>query len=77
MPRVLIILRSGFGSRCVEPAKIGVIWNENVDNVLSNFREIVQVYKNLPITKRNLLKILATFYDQVTYNLLLSLKVLF
>ena len=64
----------------LEPVKIlGIIWDENIHKLVYDFSEILTVYKALPITKRNILKILAMFYDPIglLQPIIINLKILF
>ena len=53
--------------------------DENIDKLVYDFSEILTVYKTLPILKRNILKILAMFYDPIglLQPVIINLKVLF
>ena len=44
---------------------LGVIWDEQTDNFTFDFAEICKFSKGLNVTKRNVLKILAIFYDPI------------
>ena len=41
---------------------LGILWDENSDTFVYDFKEISELAHSLPLTKRNLLKILATYY---------------
>ena len=62
------------------PSKIlGVIWDEQIDDFIFDFAEICKFSKGLNVTKRKLLKILATFYDPicVLQTIMINFKILF
>ena len=62
------------------PSKIlGVIWDEQTDNFIFDFAEICKFSKGLNVTKRNVLKILAMFYDPISVlqPIMINLKILF
>ena len=64
----------------LKPSKIlGVIWDEDKDNLIFDFSDICKFSKTLPVTKRNVLKVLAMFYDPIGFlqPILIKLKVLF
>ena len=41
---------------------LGILWDENNDTFVYDFKEISELAHSLPLTKRNLLKIQATYY---------------
>ena len=64
----------------LKPSKIlGVIWDETDDNLIYDFKEICEFSKTIKATKRNVLKILAMFYDPigVLQPIMINLKILF
>ena len=58
---------------------LGILWEEVDDMLVFDFSEICETYKTLDITKRNVLKILAMFYDPIglLQPILINLKRLF
>ena len=58
---------------------LGVIWDEDKDNFIFNFTKICEFSKTLYASKRNALKVLATFYDpiDILQLILINLKILF
>ena len=42
---------------------LGIIWNDLKDKLVFDFEELYNTAKDLPPTKRNVLKIIASFYD--------------
>ena len=51
-------------SNSLQPEKLlGILWEEADDMLVFDFSEIREIYKTLDITKRNVYKILAMFYD--------------
>ena len=64
----------------INPQKIlGVLWDEINDTLIFDFFEICKLSKTLLPTKRNILKILAMFFDPigVLQPLIINLKILF
>ena len=62
------------------PSKIlGVMWDETRDVLIYDFDDIISEAIQLSPTKRNILRILAMFYDLlgVTQPIIMSLKILF
>ena len=63
-----------------KPSKIlGRIWNETNDFIVFNFKEICDFSKTLKATKRNVLKVLAMFYDPIGFlqPIIINLKIIF
>ena len=58
---------------------LGVIWDEQTDNFIFDFAEICKFSKGLNVTKGNVLKILAMFYDPigVLQPIMINFKILF
>ena len=53
-------------SNSLQPEKLlGILWEEADDMLVFDFSEIREIYKTLDITKRNVYKILAMFYDLI------------
>ena len=68
------------GEQSLGPSKIlGFIWDEQNDNFVFDFAEICKFSKGLNVTKRNILKILAMFYDPVgvLQPIMINFKILF
>jgi len=42
---------------------LGVLWDDNTDELIFDFTELLETAKTLAPTKRNVLKIIASFYD--------------
>ena len=64
----------------IHPCKIlGLLWNEKNDTLCFDFSDIIELSRSLEPSKRNVLQILAMFYDPlgVLQPILFSLKVLF
>ena len=64
----------------IKPEKIlGVLWDEIDDTFIFDFKEIVELSQTLSVSKRNILKILAMFFDPigVLQPLVINLKILF
>ena len=64
----------------IHPCKIlGILWNEKNDTLCFDFSDIIEPPRSLKPSKRNVLKILAIFYDllRILKPILISLKVLF
>lgn len=64
----------------IKPSKIlGVIWDEDKDNLIFGFTEFCEFCKTIHETKRNALKVLAMFYGPigVLQTILINLKILF
>ena len=50
----------------IKPSKnLEVIWEEDKDNFIFDFTEICEFSKTLHATKRNVLKVLAMFYEPI------------
>ena len=65
--------------KCEATKQLGVLWNENTDELLFDLKQpVAEASTKLP-TKRNVLKIIASFYDPlgVIQPVIVSLKVLF
>ena len=63
----------------IKPEKIlGVLWDEIDDTFIFDFKEIVELSETLSVTKRNILKILAMFFDLISIlqPLVINLKIL-
>jgi len=58
---------------------LGWLWNDRTDELLFQLRDFVKNESNHPPTKRNVLKIIATFYDPIglIQPIIVSLKILF
>ena len=58
---------------------MGIYWDEISDEILFDFKEIIDFSKTLNATKRNILKILAMFYDPIGFlqPLIINLKITF
>ena len=55
----------------------GIIWNEANDTIVFNFKEMCDFFKTLNPTKRNVLKVLAMFYDPVGFlQPIINLKII-
>ena len=68
------------GEQSLGPSKIlRVIWDEQTDNFIFDFAEIYKFSRGLYVTKRNVLKILAIFYDPigVLQPIMITFKILF
>ena len=64
----------------VKPSKIlGTIWNEIDDTIIFDFKEIIEFSESLAATKRNVLKILAMFYDPIGFlqPIIINQKIIF
>ena len=64
----------------IKPEKIlGVLWGEIDDTFTLDFKEIVELSQTLSASKRNILKILAIFFDLIGIlePLAIRLKILF
>ena len=64
----------------LQPEKIlGILWEEVDDMLMSDFSEICGTKKTLDITKQNVIRILAMFYDTIglLQPILVNLKRLF
>ena len=59
--------------------QIGVLWDKIDDTFVFDFKEIVELSQTLSATKRNILKILAMFFDPIgiLQPLVINLKILF
>ena len=67
-------------SNSLQPGKVlGILWEEVDDLLVFDFSEICETYQTLDITKQNVLKILAMFYDPIglLQPILINLKRLF
>ena len=55
------------------------LWNKKNDTLCFDFSDVIELSKSLEPSKRNVLKILAMFYDPlgILQPILISLKVLF
>ena len=42
-----------------------ILWNKHKDRFIYDFKEICELADLLPLTKRNLLRILAMYYDSL------------
>lgn len=58
---------------------LGVIWNEDKDNLIFDFNEFCEFCKTIHETTRNALKVLAMFYGPigVLQTIFINLKILF
>ena len=45
---------------------LGILWDEHKGTCIYDFKEICELAHSLPLTKRNLLRILATYYDPLS-----------
>ena len=57
---------------------LGVTWNNKVDTLISDFLDLIKEAKLLKPTKRNVLKILSSFYDPMglIQPIIIGLKIL-
>ena len=63
-----------------KPEKIlGVLWDEIDDTFIFDFKEIAELSQTLSVTKRNILKVLAMFFDPIgiLQPLVINSKILF
>ena len=58
---------------------LGVLWDEIDDTFIFDFKEIIELSRTLSATKRNILKILAMFFELIgiLQPLVINLKILF
>ena len=58
---------------------LGVEWNVSKDEFIFTFSDIIETAESLPVTKRNILKISAMFFDPLGLicPLVLQVKLLF
>ena len=64
----------------IKPEKIlGALWDEIDDTFIFDFKEIAELSEILSVTKRNILKILAMFFDPIgiLQPLVINFKILF
>ena len=64
----------------LKPSKIlGIIWNETNDTIVFNFFKNWNFSKTLSATKRNVLNVLAMFYDPIGFlqPIIINLKIIF
>ena len=66
-------------SKLIGGKVLGVIWNELNDELVMDFEDNVNEARLIPLTKRNLLRILASFFDPIgiCQPYIVSLKILF
>ena len=57
---------------------LGVTWNNKADTLISDFLDLIKEAKLLKPTKRNVLKILSSFYDPMglIQPIIIALKIL-
>ena len=57
---------------------LGVTWNNKADTLISDFLDLIKEAKLLKPTKRNVLKILSSFYDPMglIQPIIIGLKIL-
>ena len=63
-----------------KPEKIlGVLWDEIDDTFIFDFKEFAELSQTLSVTKRNILKVLAMFFDPIgiLQPLVINSKILF
>ena len=58
---------------------LGILWDEHKDTFIYDFKEICELAHSLPLMKRNLLRILATYYDPLgmLQPIIIKMKIMF
>ena len=66
-------------SKSSDEEVLGIHWNENADIFVINLNDYIKEAEKLAPTKRNVLKIIAGFYDPIGFiqPIIVSLKILF
>ena len=56
-----------------------ILWDEHKDTFIYDFKEICELVHSLPLTKRNLLRILAKYYDPLgmLHPIIIKMKIMF
>jgi hypothetical protein len=63
----------------IEHKVLGLLWNPRTDELIIDFKPILEVAANLPVTKRTVLKVTAQVYDPLGWisPIIVDMKVLF
>ena len=77
--RLLISQIEGTEIRVARSKVLGILWDDENDEFIFNFKEVLEIADNFNITKRNVLKTLPAFYDPLGFiqPILMSMKIFF
>ena len=58
---------------------LGILWDDENDEFIFNFKEVLEIANNFNITKRNVLRTLSAFYDPLGFiqPIVMSMKIFF
>ena len=58
---------------------LGILWDDHKDTFIYDFKEISELAHSLPLSKWNLLRILATYYDplRMIQPIIIQMEIMF